>query len=238
MDALQIRQPKDQIADQLRQLIFSGRLEDGVEITQESVAAELGVSRMPVREAFQILELEGLLNRLPNRHMQVAAFSPADIAWMLRIWRLAELEILESLDPQGPGRAAVHTALETFRQTIPLPGPLTHTEDAGEFSRPQPPHARLLPHSGEAAAAEYAFHLAIARAVESRYVAGLPQKLLGAFLLDALTRQTDSAGQRLILLENLIAAVSEHDRGQADRLLTEYYDRIAGNGRSRPESTP
>ena len=67
---------KDQIAAVLRQEIAAGSLADGEELTQESVAAALAVSRIPVREAFLQLETEGLLRRLPNRHVQVVGLIP------------------------------------------------------------------------------------------------------------------------------------------------------------------
>ena len=67
---------RDIIVSQLRQAIFSGDIANGVEITQAEAASSLGVSRMPVREAFQLLEQEGLIARLPNRHIRVNHISP------------------------------------------------------------------------------------------------------------------------------------------------------------------
>lgn len=61
----------DTIAAQLRREIACGRLADGEELTQEWVSSALAVSRIPVREAFLQLENEGVLRRLPNRHVQV-----------------------------------------------------------------------------------------------------------------------------------------------------------------------
>lgn len=62
---------KEEIASQLRALIFSGELSDGEEVTQNEVAESLSLSRMPVREAFLLLTEEGLLTRLANRHIAV-----------------------------------------------------------------------------------------------------------------------------------------------------------------------
>lgn len=63
---------RDQIAASLREEIFKGHIPEGAELTQELLADSLGVSRIPVREALQILENEGFVQRLPNRHMRVA----------------------------------------------------------------------------------------------------------------------------------------------------------------------
>ena len=59
----------------LREEIFARHLEDGQELAQEEIARTLGVSRIPVREAFLMLESEGLLERLPNRHVRVVGLT-------------------------------------------------------------------------------------------------------------------------------------------------------------------
>ena len=87
------RQTKDRIADMLREEILSGRIADGEELAQEQLAELLEVSRMPVREALQILELEGLLLRLPNRHMQVVGLNEQKAHENLRLVAAVELEI-------------------------------------------------------------------------------------------------------------------------------------------------
>lgn len=61
------------ICQSLRDRIASGDLEPGTELKQVELAKTYGVSRMPIREALQSLLLEGLLTRLSNRHMVVAA---------------------------------------------------------------------------------------------------------------------------------------------------------------------
>lgn len=93
MDKLGNRQTKDRIADVLRKEILSGRLEDGQELAQEQLAEILEVSRMPVREALQILELEGLLLRLSNRHMRVIGFDERRAYENMRIVAAVEAEI-------------------------------------------------------------------------------------------------------------------------------------------------
>lgn len=79
MDLIKRVQTKDHIADLLRKEILLNHLKDGEELIQEVVSNQLGVSRMPVREAFQILELEGFLKRLPNRHVIVKGITKQGI---------------------------------------------------------------------------------------------------------------------------------------------------------------
>lgn len=49
----------DRVADELRAQVIDGRLEPGRRVRQEQIAAELGISRTPLREAFRRLENEG-----------------------------------------------------------------------------------------------------------------------------------------------------------------------------------
>ncbi|SNT62111.1 transcriptional regulator, GntR family [Actinomadura meyerae] len=60
------------VARRLRDSIQSGELEPGARVRQETVAAELGVSRIPVREALRQLESEGLVVIVPNSGAKVA----------------------------------------------------------------------------------------------------------------------------------------------------------------------
>lgn len=67
------------VADILRRAIIHGELRAGTELRQEDVAAQLNVSRMPVREALRILQSEGWVVVEPRRGAVVAAVEPADI---------------------------------------------------------------------------------------------------------------------------------------------------------------
>lgn len=67
------------IADRLRAAIRRGDLLPGTRLVQEKLAAELDVSRIPLREALHILSAEGLIDVLPQRGMHVAELSRGDI---------------------------------------------------------------------------------------------------------------------------------------------------------------
>lgn len=65
----------DYIAEAIQNEILSGRMEAGQPLRQEELSELLGYSRIPVREALQILEAQGLVRRLATRHVVVADFS-------------------------------------------------------------------------------------------------------------------------------------------------------------------
>ncbi|MEJ5989771.1 GntR family transcriptional regulator [Ramlibacter sp. PS3R-8] len=67
-------------ARRLRELIVSGALAPGQRITERLVADQLaGMSRTPLREAFKILEAEGLVKIEPNRGAVVTAMSIEEV---------------------------------------------------------------------------------------------------------------------------------------------------------------
>lgn len=66
------------VADFIRQKIIDGTYKGGELIRQEALAAELGVSRIPVREALLQLEAEGLVTIHTHRGAMVAILSPDD----------------------------------------------------------------------------------------------------------------------------------------------------------------
>ena len=68
MDSLKKAMPvRVQITAILRKALFSGEYKSGDELSLTETAERLGVSRTPVREAFQTLEAEGLIELRMNR---------------------------------------------------------------------------------------------------------------------------------------------------------------------------
>ena len=63
----------------LRQAILSRRLPSGAPIRQEKIAEQLGVSRLPVREALRRLHAEGLVDLQPRRGYFVTSFNRDEI---------------------------------------------------------------------------------------------------------------------------------------------------------------
>lgn len=58
---------RDRVAAGLREAILTRTIQPGEEMTLKDTAAKLGVSITPVREAFQILARDGLIELHPNR---------------------------------------------------------------------------------------------------------------------------------------------------------------------------
>ena len=88
----------DQVHDQLVAAIASGALAPGQRLTQESVAAMLGVSRQPVSHALQILKRRGLLIEHGKRGLAV---TPLQRDRIMDLYRIREV-----LDGLAAGLAA------------------------------------------------------------------------------------------------------------------------------------
>lgn len=84
----------EQIAAQLRRGILRGTFPPGASIKERDNAAEMGVSRTPMREAIRILANEGLLHLRPSRSPVVANPSFKEIADAVEV--LLALEFLSA----------------------------------------------------------------------------------------------------------------------------------------------
>ena len=74
----------------LREDILSGKYKEGDELKEVAIGEELGVSRTPVREAFRQLELEGLIQIIPNKGAYVTGITEKDVKDIYMIRSLLE----------------------------------------------------------------------------------------------------------------------------------------------------
>ncbi len=74
----------------LRDDILQGKIAPGEKLTEQRICKEYDVSRTPVREAFQKLELDGLIQIIPNRGAFVIGLSRQDIEDMYELRKAYE----------------------------------------------------------------------------------------------------------------------------------------------------
>lgn len=82
----------------IRQMIIDGELLPGQKVHQAELAAQLNLSRIPVREALSTLQAEGVLVHKPNTGFTVSRFSAEDLSEIYLMRRLLETEIIRSID--------------------------------------------------------------------------------------------------------------------------------------------
>ena len=104
----------------LRQALDRGRWASGEALRQEEIAAELGVSRVPVREALFQLQAEGLLRMVPNKGMYVRTVSAAGLRELFRLRNLIEADVLAEAVPLHT--AATLNRVETIQAALDKAG--------------------------------------------------------------------------------------------------------------------
>ncbi|QKG84244.1 GntR family transcriptional regulator [Kroppenstedtia pulmonis] len=83
---------KDMTLKQLRDWITQGILQPGEKINDSELAEALGVSRTPVREAFQLLEYQGFIEMIPGKETRIKPLVATDVTNIYR--PLAALEAI------------------------------------------------------------------------------------------------------------------------------------------------
>jgi DNA-binding GntR family transcriptional regulator len=81
----------------LKTLIINGDLNPGEQIRQEEMAEQLKVSRVPLREAMNVLADQGLLHHRPHQGYFVTKRAPAERAQINRMLHLMETELMMTL---------------------------------------------------------------------------------------------------------------------------------------------
>jgi DNA-binding GntR family transcriptional regulator len=69
----------DQVVEFLTNAIIEGRYKSGERLVESKLQREFGISRAPIREAFLILEKNGLLTSIPRKGRFVRKISTKDI---------------------------------------------------------------------------------------------------------------------------------------------------------------
>ncbi|MET0239763.1 MAG: GntR family transcriptional regulator [Sphingobium sp.] len=89
----------ERIADFVAERILSGHLPPGSRIKQDELAAELGLSRIPVRDALRMLEIRGLVSMRANAGAFVTSFGVHDMETAYKVREKIEPMLLEESMP-------------------------------------------------------------------------------------------------------------------------------------------
>ncbi|MBT2654432.1 GntR family transcriptional regulator [Bacillus sp. ISL-18] len=81
---------KDFVYFEIKKKIIEGILAPDQPINEEYLATELNISRTPIREALQRLEIEELIQRLPNGRLKVAPISIQEVEEIFHVRSLLE----------------------------------------------------------------------------------------------------------------------------------------------------
>lgn len=108
-----------QVLNKLMDWIMDGKLKMGEKLNTEELARQLGVSRMPIREALKSLEKMGLAESIPYVGVKLVSLEQEDV---LQIYLMRQL-----LEPLAAGEACkkiteeqIHELEEIHREYVPI----------------------------------------------------------------------------------------------------------------------
>lgn len=101
----------EQILPELRQDLVHGRWKPGQRLPEPLLCEEFGISRTPLRDAFRVLESEGLLELIPHVGAVVTKPEAVDIAGTFDL-----LSVLEATAAEAVARSRVPTVVAKLRK--------------------------------------------------------------------------------------------------------------------------
>ncbi|ARU47205.1 GntR family transcriptional regulator [Sulfurospirillum diekertiae] len=186
---IQMLPAREQVASILRSSILSGGISKGQSITLDSVGEQVGMSRTPVREAFQILANEGLLELRQNRCAIVKGISEEAIKDHYEMRILLETEALR--------RACEHMNDETLKAIQSVNKQGQRAKDAGDTE------AYNL--------ANQAFHMTIWEAADSEKLKSFLSLLWNGLSMNRLVTAQEYAGISLADHNKIVEQLTQKD---------------------------
>ena len=94
------KKKKDQAYEQIRKLILQRRSTERFALSENSLAAELKMSRTPIREALQRLQTEGFIEIHPNRGVVIPEVSVVEVNETFALRMAVEEFVIREMAPQ------------------------------------------------------------------------------------------------------------------------------------------
>jgi DNA-binding GntR family transcriptional regulator len=190
---------RDQALTAIKQALITGQIVPGVVYSAASLAAELGVSNSPVREAMLALVDDGLMEAVPNRGYRPVSLTDADLAEIAQVRELLEVP--------AAGLAAEIGLGGRFAELSELAGLIEQSAAAGDLA------ANL--------AADRRFHLVLVGACGNRRLTEMVARLRDQTRLYNLPALAASGALIASAAEHgpILDAIAAGDRARAEALM-------------------
>lgn len=198
---------REQALALVREALITGRIADGVVYSSKALAAELGVSNGPIREAMLALVDDGLMEAVPNKGFRTVPLTEADLAEIYEMRLLLEVPVVARLargDLPGDRAARLTDLVNTIERT-----------------------ARSRDLTGNLAA-DRDFHLSLLAAGGNSRLVSAVARLRDQTRLHNL-RTINADGGLVTSAEEhrpLLAAIMRHDERTAERLMRQHLEHI------------
>jgi DNA-binding GntR family transcriptional regulator len=134
---------RDQAVDVLREMVASGALGSGSRINEAELAARLGISRGPLREAIQRLGAEGFVEFRQNRGAFVRTITLDDLRHMYEVRELIEVKAATLAAAR-----ATDADITDLQNRLRAVGDILSNDAAGAYPTEFDLHERVLALSG------------------------------------------------------------------------------------------
>lgn len=198
---------REQALALLREALISGRIADGVVYSSKTLAAELGVSNGPIREAMLALVDDGLMEAVPNKGFRTVPLTPADLAEIYEMRLLLEVPAVTRLARRDlpadlvAGLTGLVNTIERTARSRDLAGNLAADRD---------------------------FHLSLLAAGGNSRLVSAVARLRDQTRLHNL-RTINADGSLVTSADEhrpLLAAIMRHDEDTAERLMRQHLEHI------------
>lgn len=190
------------IAQEIRKGIAEGRYKTGEKIKESDLCQRFGVSRTPVREAFRLLQNEGLLVHNPQRGVQVPEFGLEDLMYHQQM--RTTLECLSAFN------AAPHATAEDILKLREINRRIAEFDESNT-------------HKTDALDRE--FHMTIARIGKNPYVADFLQNVLTRYEISSyvIPFQKSRIPFTYKEHEDVITALEQNDAELAEKYMSIHF---------------
>lgn len=202
METIKALQTKNFIADMIKKEIIKGVMKEGEELTQEELASKLGVSRMPVREALQLLEQDGFVTRLNNRHIKVNGVDKTTVLRNIRILSAFEKETAAMLIEENKDISKLAEAAKMYKASI--------GKDIADICEQ-----------------DLNFHESLSKSMEDEYLRNMHSKLIDTFFSYLIRKFNIDFGLTAAKASEIAACIQEKDSDNMMQSIDEYYKMIA-----------
>jgi DNA-binding GntR family transcriptional regulator len=187
----------DEVAEVLRERIYEGHYPAGAPLRQEHLAADLQVSRTPLREALRLLEREGLVRNEPGRGVRVISVNLASL-----LDAYAAREMLDGLAARLAAARAGKSDIADLRANIAGQRAVLEKSDSAAYTE-----------------ANVAFHTAILDLADNEFIAGqvtlIP--ITAQVFTPAVRLAADRAWDALVEHERIVDTIERGDPDAAER---------------------
>ena len=202
LDAIHDLPVQEQVLQRIRDGIIQGTLVAGAALRIDRLAADLGVSHMPVREALHVLTVEGLAVRLPRRGVRVSSLTADDLRGAYEV-----MATIEGLAARLAAASLTEEALTDLRHVLAPAAAMATANDTDGLMR-----------------VNRQFHSGVYDSGRNRWV-GEFCRLLWNYVY-RLRRSYPQASQRLRDAvqehQEILAALAERDGARAEKLVREH----------------